>query len=78
MSIRVSKHRLRCPKCGSFARVRNSERLTDTFQEGLAECVNVDCNSRWVIGIEFIRELETWRPKHPEPNADEDQLSLLT
>ncbi len=74
-TISVSRHRLCCPRCGSFARVRNSVRLTETYLEGYVECVDLSCNSRWVIGIEFIRELESWRPQAPAPA--ESQLSIF-
>lgn len=76
MSQPISKHRLTCPRCGSFFRIRNSEQKTPKYREAYGICSNVDCNETWVLGIEFFRRLETWRPEAPA-ELDEEQQELV-
>ncbi len=63
--------RLRCPHCGSSARIRNSESVSPLYRDAWVECQNWQCGWRGKCAIQFI---STTTPSH-NPNP-EIQLPL--
>lgn len=56
--IHTDKSRLRCPFCGSAARIRTSRYLTVLFRDGIAECQNIEhCGWRGRYSIELLATL---------------------
>lgn len=73
----------RCPHCGSYARVRDSRRVSDLYSEGIAECQNTRCGWRGTFGVGYIHTLTPSQQPNPEvslpvsPHVRESLLAQL-
>lgn len=59
---------IRCPHCGSRARIRSSRSLSPLYREQTYQCLNIECGHIYVAGIEVLRTVSP--SAQPNPSID--------
>lgn len=49
--------RIKCPHCGSPAKIRTSRRMSDLTVEHSLQCQNIDCAHTWVAHTSAVRTI---------------------
>ena len=63
-----------CRACGSPGRIHKTDKYTSTTKEISCVCTNLDCERKWVIGVEEVRVI---RPSALGPQLTDTQHSCM-
>ncbi len=80
--------RIKCPHCGSAARIRTSRRISDLTVEHSLQCQNLDCAHTWVALTSAVRTIAPsmtpnpkvyipLSPRSPAANNAQDKQTAL-
>lgn len=74
---KINKLRLRCPHCGSDARMRHSREHSPLYRDGILECQNiVECGWRGKVGVEILATLTASACPNPEIHLEQSPFVL--